>query len=177
MHRILRPCLALVCLTACPADDDEDDTGGETSPTSSPTTTSPTTTTPGESSGEPTTDPTVDPTVDPTDATESTGTDPTDATDTGSDTTPADTGSTGEPTDLCDPPDADPCIACAQANCCDAYTACYSDPDCVCAVDCILATGDYATCLGPMCNSPDPTPAMDIGLCYGMTCAAECGFG
>lgn len=175
MHRLLRPCLALVCLAACPADDDDDDaTAGETTaPTTDPTmtTSSPTTTTtsPGESS-------TDDPTVDPSDTT-SDDSDPTDVSTTG-DTTAADDASTsGAPADLCDPPDADPCIACAQANCCEAYSACYGDPDCVCAVDCILETMDYATCLGPKCNSPEPTPAMDIGICYGTTCAAECGFG
>src|SRR6185503_1473047 len=88
-----------------------------------------------------------------------------------------DDGSTGA-ADLCLPADDDePCIACAKAMCCDAYATCYGDPDCVCAVDCILATNDYPTCLGEMCNNPDPTPAMDIGICYGTTCAAECGFG
>jgi hypothetical protein len=80
--------------------------------------------------------------------------------------------------ELCAPAEGDDaCITCAKAMCCDAYAACYGDPDCVCAVDCILETGDYEVCLGELCNMPDPTPAMNIGICYGSTCAADCGFG
>jgi hypothetical protein len=79
---------------------------------------------------------------------------------------------------LCEAVDGDDaCIACAKAMCCDAYAACYGDPDCVCAVECILETMDYETCLGPMCNMPDAAPAMEIGICYGTTCAGDCGFG
>lgn len=95
-------------------------------------------------------------------------------------TTAADEGSSGAGSggEACAPVDGDDaCTACAKAMCCDAYAACYGDADCVCAVECILETNDYETCLGPMCNMPDPTPAMNIGICYGTTCAADCGFG
>ncbi|MBC8071108.1 MAG: hypothetical protein IAG13_22475, partial [Deltaproteobacteria bacterium] len=103
------------------------------------------------------------------------GTDDTGTADSGG-TTAAESSTGGG--DLCgDAPGDDACTVCAKAMCCEAYAACYGDPDCVCAVDCIIETGDYPTCLGRMCNMPDPTPAMNIGICYGTTCAVECGFG
>lgn len=143
---------ALALLVACPADDEDgDDTGADTDAASSTaSTTAPT-----------------------TDATEDSGTteEPTD------DETSAASGTTGSG-DLCAAaPEDDVCTTCAKAMCCDAYAACYGDPDCVCAVECILETGDYETCLGPQCNMPDAAPAMDIGICYAATCAADCGFG
>jgi hypothetical protein len=145
--------LFAITLTACSSDDDDDDdpTAGDGAGATAATTDS------GDAG-------------DATDPATSEGPSETGIVDTGT------TGHAGGAS--CDAaPEDDACTACAKANCCEAYAACYGDADCVCAVDCIVETGDYATCLGPMCNGPDPAPAMDIGICYGTTCAADCGFG
>ncbi|MBK8241616.1 MAG: hypothetical protein IPK74_39415 [Deltaproteobacteria bacterium] len=176
-HPIAHVLLAFVF--ACAADDDDDATAtiGTTGSTHASASTSPgddgTATMTG---AEATTD---------TTATTSGGADGSsgDATDgsSGGDDSSGGAGATAQGsdsggTDLCAPlPTDDACVACAKQQCCDVYAACYGDPDCACAVDCILETGDYATCLGTQCNMPDPTPAMDIGLCYGTTCADACG--
>jgi hypothetical protein len=146
---MLRPMLLFaITLTACASDDGDDPTAGDGARTTAATTDSGDTTDPSTSEGP-------------------------------SETGMVDTGAAGDAGGAsCEAaPGDDVCITCAKANCCEAYAACYGDADCVCAVDCILETGDYATCLGPMCNEPDPAPAMDIGICYGTTCAADCGFG
>lgn len=171
MHRALP--IALALLVACPADDeDADDSSADTdSASTTASTTDGTTASTSASTTDGTTASTT--TEDPTDATEDSGTtdDPTDA------ETSADSGTTGSG-DLCAAaPEDEPCATCAKSMCCDAYAACYGDPDCVCAVECILESGDYQTCLGPKCNMPDAGPAMDIGICYGTTCAADCGLG
>src|SRR5688500_4836287 len=170
MHRPLLLVALVLPTLACPAEEDDD--GGDTSGT--PTTTASTT----QSTTTTATTTTATTTGTTTDASSEGG-----STEEGASESSEASGTVGDESstagaDLCAPDGADDaCTTCAKTMCCEAYASCYGDPDCVCAVDCIIATGDYATCLGEMCNMPDPAPAMDIGICCGMTCAADCGFG
>lgn len=86
--------------------------------------------------------------------------------------TPSSSDSTGA--DACAPAAEDTaCYTCAKEMCCAEYAECAADPDCLCAVDCTLMGNDPFGCLR-MCNDAPQGPAMNLGICMGTTCAADC---
>ena len=145
-------------------DDDGTDGGAETTPMTSSDPSTSTSSTPGSTSADSTT-----------------GTPPSsESGEPATTTTTADPSSSGEPTsdstgaDACAPAAEDTaCYTCAKEMCCAEYAECAADPDCLCAVDCTLMGGDPFGCLG-MCNDAPQEPAMNLGICMGTTCAADC---
>jgi hypothetical protein len=65
------------------------------------------------------------------------------------------------------------CVLCAKELCCAEVEACVSDPGCLCWVQCVGDSGDFALCAGQCAVPSDATLALlECGEAF---CTAQCG--
>lgn len=92
-------------------------------------------------------------------------------------TTDPDTGTAGP---VCPPDgDEDECSLCILESCCEALTACQSNPDCDCVVTCIAASDLPLDEAIPECQTECevealPTEAIGLQACQASMCMVEC---
>jgi hypothetical protein len=88
-------------------------------------------------------------------------------------TTDETTDETTETTDggACEPaPNDDECTSCLKDNCCDAFTACFSDPDCACMATCLQEGNDPQVCAPQCMVNGFPPELQGLAACMMQSC-------